>query len=173
METHISIGHTEKPHGINGELKLSINEAYLDVLGDIDLFFIKVKGKLTPYFLEELRSGNKLIAKFEDVDDRDTALALASQEILVRISDLPANEDGEVARSNLKYGLCAGYKLHDATLGEIGILEEVVEFPSQEMGILMRNNKEVLVPLHDLYVKNMDKKNKILHVDLPEGLLDL
>ncbi len=173
METHIAIGHTEKPHGINGELKLKINEAYLAVLGDIDLYFIKQKGKLTPYFLEELRSGNHLIAKFEDVEDRDAALALSSQEIFVRKTDLPADEEGEVERSHLKYGLCAGYTLLDATLGEIGVLAEIVEFPSQEMGILNLNNKEVLVPLHDLYVKKMDKKAKILHVDLPDGLLDL
>ena len=173
METHISIGHTEKPHGINGELKLTIKEAYLDVLDGIDLFFLKVKGKLTPYFLEELRVGNNLIAKFEDINDRNAALALGSQEIWVRITDLPADDEGEVERSHLKYGLCAGYTLIDETLGAIGVLEEVVEYPSQEMGILMRNNKEVLVPLHDLYIKNIDKKTKKLFVDLPEGLLDL
>lgn len=173
MDTHINIGHTEKPHGTQGEIKLNIKEAYYAVLADLELLFIDVKGKLTPYFIEELRGGTKLIAKLEDVNDRDTALALASQAIWVRRTDLPADDDGEVERSHLKYGLCEGYTLIDASLGEIGVLTEIVEYPSQEMGILMRNEREVLVPLHDLYVKTIDKKEKKLYVDLPDGLLDL
>ena len=34
-----AIGHTEKPHGINGELKLNIQEAYWSVLPNLDALF--------------------------------------------------------------------------------------------------------------------------------------
>jgi len=38
---------------------------------------------------------------------------------------------------------------------------------------MMYQNKEVLFPLNDQFVTSIDKKSKIIHVDLPEGLLDI
>ena len=179
MDEYVSIGYTEKPHGLKGDIKININEAYWDDLEYLETFFIKVKGKPTPYFLDELREGNAIIAKFEDVDSRDAAQVISSCEILVRTTDLElipvANGSNDLTplRTLLEYGLCVGYEMHDATLGSIGKVKEVVEYPSQELALIDYDGREVMIPLNPFIVQTIDHKARTLAVSLPEGLLEL
>jgi ribosomal 30S subunit maturation factor RimM len=53
------------------------------------------------------------------------------------------------------------------------VIDVVREFPEQEMAVIFRNNKEILVPLHaDLIVKVDHEKNTVT-VSIPDGLLEL
>jgi len=35
------------------------------------------------------------------------------------------------------------------------------------------NSTTILVPLLDAFIKNVDRENKTLHIEAPEGLIDL
>ena len=167
----LTIGFTEKPHGINGEIKLRIDAAYLDELAALTTLYIDLKGKPTPYFIEELRGGSKIIAKLEDIDTREDALALGSQAILVKATDLQTVTTEP--RSLLHFAKLVGYTLIDKTQGNIGIIEEIIEMPMQEMAALQYKTREILVPLNAQLITAIDPAQKMLHVDLPEGLLEL
>jgi 16S rRNA processing protein RimM len=39
--------------------------------------------------------------------------------------------------------------------------------------VIMMNGKEVLIPIHENSLEKIDKKNRKLYVNLPQGLLDL
>jgi 16S rRNA processing protein RimM len=164
-----AIGHTEKPHGINGELKLNVQEAYYSVLPDIDILFLNIKGKPTPYFIEDLRGGTKLILKLEEIDSREAALAISSQEVLVRTSDLPTIED----LSNVQFSRLLGFVVHDKHEGEIGSIKEIVTLPFQEMAAIDYQEREILLPLHKNMIVKIDKAQNTILMDLPEGILAL
>jgi len=66
-----------------------------------------------------------------------------------------------------------GYTLIDEHHGDLGKIEDVQEFPHQEMAFFHYNNKEKLVPLNDSLIIRVDKEKQIIYVDLPEGLLDI
>ena len=66
-----------------------------------------------------------------------------------------------------------GFLLVDKELGEIGVIEEVLELPQQEMAVVKKEGKEVMIPLNDTFVKGIDRTKKRIDVELPEGLLDL
>ena len=36
-----------------------------------------------------------------------------------------------------------------------------------------RNGTEILIPMNDEFIKQVDKPNKTIHVETPEGLIDL
>ena len=163
------IGHTEKPHGINGELKITIQEAYYGIMPDLETLFLNLKGKPTPYFIEDLRGGNKLILKLEEIDTREAALPLASQEVLVRTSELPELDD----LSTLQFARLVGFALHDKHEGALGTIKEIVTLPFQEMAAIDRNDREILIPLHKNMIVKIDTKQNIVLMDLPEGILDL
>jgi 16S rRNA processing protein RimM len=172
-EEYISIGHTEKPHGLNGELKLKVQEVYWDDLEYLETLYLKIKGKPVPYFVDEIRIGNKMIIKFEDVDDRDAAQVISSTEVLAKITDLEREEGEDAARSALQYGACLGFTVIDAHDGAIGVIQEVVAYPSQEMATVQHGGKEYMLPLHPHFVVRIDKEAKELHTNLPEGIFDL
>nr|HQU60245.1 hypothetical protein [Saprospiraceae bacterium] len=74
METYISVGKTGKTHGIDGELKFFIEDAFLDDFLDAPAVFLTVAGKQVPFFIESVRGESNLIIKLEEVDSREAAL---------------------------------------------------------------------------------------------------
>jgi 16S rRNA processing protein RimM len=56
---------------------------------------------------------------------------------------------------------------------ELGEVVEVIEQPHQLLCVVMIDHKEVFIPIHEEFLKKLDKENKKLYVSLPDGLLDI
>jgi 16S rRNA processing protein RimM len=170
----VNIGHTRKAHGLTGEIKVSIDEQYLEDFLKNERVFIGVKNLKIPYFIANIRGKGEMIVHLEEVNDRDAAQALQSKEIFLREEDLLADDEREFEfpEESLEYGYLAGFSISDKTLGLIGVIDEVLEMPQQEMALLRYKNREVLIPLNDSFILDIDKNNKQVAMDLPEGLLD-
>lgn len=56
---------------------------------------------------------------------------------------------------------------------ELGEVVEVIEQPHQVLCAIMINGKEALIPVHENSLERIDKKNRKLYVNLPDGLLDI
>jgi 16S rRNA processing protein RimM len=66
-----------------------------------------------------------------------------------------------------------GFKVIDLTYGEVGILEAVIDFQVNPLIQIMNEEKEVLIPLRKGLVQKIDRKNKVMHIDAPSGLIEL
>jgi 16S rRNA processing protein RimM len=166
MDNLIKIGFTKKPHGLKGEIKLVVEDRYLEDLMETELVLIDIKGKPTPFFIEDI------IAKFEDVDTPELALVISSKELFIREQDLIPDAERELLIEQLPYAHCIGYTIYwDNTV--IGTIEDIIEYPQQEMAVIMHNGREVLVPLNPHFVSKLDNDKKEIYMDLPEGILDL
>lgn len=171
---YILIGHTRKAHGITGELKLHVDERYLEDFLKNERIFLDVKGTKIPYFVANVRGKGEMILHLEEVDNRDTALLLQGREVYLREKDLLLEEEREIeyVEETLEYEHLIGFLLVDKTLGEIGAITEVLEMPQQEMAFLKYKGREVLVPLNGQLIVEVDTPGKKVVMDLPEGLLD-
>lgn len=173
MEELVEIGRTKKPHGVKGELKLYVDEAYFEDLLRTKVVFIRVRGTFMPYFVESVRSGHFVILKLEDVNNREDALAIGGKEISLRASDIIAEEDREFEIEGLVYEHLVGYTIIDKEAGMVGIIDDVIEMPQQEMAEVKYKGKDVLIPLHEDFFEEIKEQEKEIHMLLPEGLLDL
>jgi 16S rRNA processing protein RimM len=168
----IQIGYTKKPHGLKGEVKLEVEERYVEDIMDVDVLVIEIRGKQMPYFVEDIRVGNNIIAKFEDVNTPEKALEIGGKSLFLRTSDLIPDEDREIEIDSLEFEKCIGYTIIDNQVS-LGIIEEVIEFPQQEMAFIKYNEKEVMIPLNEHFIRKVDHKKKQILMELPYGLLDL
>jgi len=173
MQEYVSLGQLKKAHGVKGELKFYIRDKYIEDIENIEVFFLKVKGNLTPYFLEYLRFTNAPIIKFEDINSKEEASEIASLELFARQSDLISDEQRKKPVDDLQFSYLEGFTILDHEIGSVGTIEEVVEFPQQEMAVLVYDQREVLIPLNDALIETIDKEKKEVLMALPEGLLDL
>lgn len=172
---YINIGHTRKTHGVQGEMKVNIEDRYLEDFLKNERLFIDVKGVKVPYFVASIRGKGDLILLLEEVTSKEAAFALQSREIHLRKTDLIPEHHRELeieAEAELEYAYLAGFQLVDQTLGEIGPIREVLDMPQQEMAFLDYQGREVLVPLNTQFIVSVDKKTRKVHMDLPKGLLD-
>lgn len=169
-DEYILIGKTKKTHGTNGELKVFIEDRFLDDFAETDVVFITIQGKPAPFFIEEIRVAGDLLLKLEDIDTPAQAKTITSSDIFMRRQDL-ANPEEELPLSD--FGIFEGYEMEDEHLGMLGRIVEVAEYPHQQMAIVDYNGSEVLIPLHMDLIREIDKKAGLLRVSLPDGMLDL
>ena len=66
-----------------------------------------------------------------------------------------------------------GFKIIDKLKGVLGIVENINDQTSQPLFEVTDGKKNILVPLHDDLLIEIDRKNKSILVNLPEGLIDL
>ncbi len=168
MNNYIQIGYTKKTHGVGGELKLVVEEEFIEDFDGAEVLFLKIKGQFTPYFIESVRSPKNPIIKFEEVNTKEAAFNMMHKEVFLRSSDVSEKEEIIVTIQ-----MYEGFTIIDKNLGEIGTIESVVEFPQQDMAFVTYKEKEVMIPLNDSIVTQIDEDKKELIVDLPEGLLEL
>lgn len=174
-QAYVSIGHTRKAHGLAGEIKVSIEEQYLEDFLKNERIFIAVKSTKIPYFIANVRGKGEMIVQLEDVSNRDAAQALQSKELFLREQDLiPDRErEFEIPDDSLEYEGLTGFMIVDQNLGEIGVINEVLDMPQQEMAFLTYKSKDVLIPLNDQLILEIDEPNQRVLMDLPDGLLEV
>ena len=168
---YIQIGFTKKTHGVSGELKIAIDEVFEDLFLSAERVFIEVKGNKMPFFIENIRGGGELIVHFEDVTNKDQALLIQSKGVFLPSSEVPASL--EIEDDSLEYSHLEGFSMIDKEAGVVGTIEEVLDMPQQEMALIVFKHREILIPLNDALILKIDKKQKTVHVELPDGLLDL
>ncbi len=174
-QQYVCIGRTRKAHGLTGEIKMGIEEQYLEDFMKNERIFIAVKSAKIPYFIANVRGKGEMIVKLEEVDSRDAAQMLQSKELFLREQDILSDDEREfeMPDDSLEYEGLVGYLMLDKTLGEIGIIDEVLEMPQQEMAFLRFKGKEVLIPLNEQFIVAINETLRQVLMDLPEGLLDV
>ena len=65
-----------------------------------------------------------------------------------------------------------GFRLLDGSV-DLGEILEVIEQPHQILCRIDLDGKEALIPVHDQTLRGVDTKKREVHVELPEGLLDV
>lgn len=164
------LGYVAKLHGFKGEVSLFLDVTNPEDYRTLDAVFIDLNDHLTPFFVESLKIKNKGFAavKFEGVNDESMARKLLRKNIYLPDQILPELEGTEFYDHEIK-----GYKVFDSNYGEVGVLEQVVDFKVNPLFQIMNGEKEVLVPLIDGVVQKVDREKKELHITAPAGLIEL
>lgn len=162
------LGVVTKPWGVKGQVVLFLDvDTPEDYLG-LDSAFVEVKGKLVPYFFHiDNLNGNKAVVTFEGLSAAE-ATALVGCELYLPLDLLPKLEGNK-----FYFHEVLGFRVIDREKGDIGILEQVIEYPAQPLFQILKNGVEVLVPVIDQVIDKVDREQKILYITAPKGLIDL
>ena len=72
----------------------------------------------------------------------------------------------------LSWNLFEGFKVIDKRHGNLGEIVGVDDSTINVLFVIEKKGKELLLPAHKEFVVGIDKERKVVHVDIPEGLLD-
>ena len=65
------------------------------------------------------------------------------------------------------------FTIIDDVFGEIGKITSIRENNSQDLFIVNHKNEEVLIPIHDEFIKKVDRLKSQIIVKTPDGLINL
>ena len=164
------VGKIVKKYSFKGELLIKLDTDEPEQFENLESVLINLRGNLVPFFIEssQLHKSELLRIKFEDVDTEDDADSLIKSELYLPLSFLPELEDDK-----FYYHEIIGFKVEDRNFGNVGIITGVNDSTAQALFEIDRNGTEILIPMNDEFISKVDKPNKIIFVETPEGLIDL
>ncbi len=169
IEDCFEIGYITKTRGLKGEVQVSFTFDEPEKL-KINSVFVEINNKLIPFFVANYKIPMPQVGyfNFEDVDHIDKAQPITKKKIYLLNKFKPKRKKGEFLFTDL-----IGFAANDQQSGDLGEILEVREYPQQFLATVNYKGNEVLIPLNEAFIKEIDITNKKISFDLPEGLLDL
>ena len=163
------LGYVIKPHGLKGEVDIFIDSDFPDSYENMESVFVKLHESLVPFFIEKIRiSGEKATVKFENLHTLEEASELKSCTLHLPLEQLP-KLDG----NKFYFHEVTGFEVIDAQYGAIGKVEKFYDYPGQDFMAVIHKGKEILIPVNDNIITEVNRNEKHLKVTLPEGLLEI
>lgn len=164
------LGYVIKNHGLKGEVNIQLDVDYPDEYRNLESVFVEINEKLVPFFITNIQiRGDKAVVKFEDVDDLASADPLKSKALFLPLSVLP-----KLGQDQFYYHDIIGYKIIDQDGFIIGDIADVYTSSRQDLfAVKSKDDKEVLIPVIDEIIVEVNHKERQLKVNLPDGLLDI
>lgn len=155
------------------------NKGQLAVILDVDdpakyqaleSVFIEIDKERVPFFIAEvsLRQGKKAVLRFEEVNSPDDAEPFCGLNMYLPLSMLPRLKGNQFYYHEVK-----GFRVVDSKLGEIGVIESVLEMPTQSLFQVRQGKKEILIPVADAIIDQVDRKKREIRITAPPGLIEL
>lgn len=164
------LGKIVKKYSFKGELLIKLDTDEPEIYENLDAIFVEFKKTLLPFFIEssQLHKSELLRVKFEDVNSEADADALIKCDTFLPLDLLP-KLDGD----KFYFHEIIGFTIEDQNFGKVGIVKGINDSTAQALFEIDRDGIEILIPMNDHFIKKVDKKNKIIYVETPEGLIDL
>ena len=169
---YLEIGRLKKPYGLQGDLRISIEDQFWSDILKTEVLFVEIKGQKIPYFLEGIKDGTEILVKFEDVDNKETASRLSNKLLFLRSTDI-SSETAEQLSFEAQLPEWIGYVIwtEDGTM--VGPITDLIDMPMQVLAAVNYNNKELLIPMVEEFIVEIVSTEKKLIMSLPDGMLNL
>lgn len=163
------IGRVAKTHGIKGEVTIKLDVDDPSAYSDLKYFLLEINKVLTPFFVEKLIvSGDKFFVSVQDIHSVEAASALTGKDVYLPMELLP-----KLTGKQFYFHEVKGFTLIDAEKGELGPITDILEYPTQAIIQVYKDNKEILIPILEQVIQKVDRKGKKLYVKSPDGLIDM
>jgi 16S rRNA processing protein RimM len=169
-KAEILLGRIAKVYGRDGTVTIRLEKKFIEKITVPESVFLEVEGKLVPFFISwsDYSDGDILRVRFEGYESISKAGEFTGCRVFLTEGDDPGNEDIP------DYHLLIGYTLILSDNTRIGTIKELIENPEQLLAVVQpEKGGKILVPLHEELIEGLDRKKKIIRMDLPEGLIDL
>ncbi|HPW97741.1 MAG TPA: ribosome maturation factor RimM [Flavobacterium sp.] len=164
------LGKIAKKFSFKGEVLLYLDTDEPELYENLESVLVEMNKNLIPFFIENssLHKNDFLRVKFEEVDSEEEADSILGCEIYLPLTMLPKLEGNK-----FYFHEVIGFKIEDKRLGIVGEIVSINDTTAQPLFEVLNNGVEILIPMIDHFLLEIDRKNKKVVMDLPEGLIEM
>lgn len=164
------LGKIVSKFSFKGEVLVKLETDDPEIYEEMESVFVEYNNNLVPFFIErcKLHKSELLRVKFEDVDSEEDADDLMKSTLYLPLDLLP-----ELDENQFYFHDIIGYQVEDLKKGPIGTITAINDMTSQALFEIDFDGNQILIPIIDSFIHKLDKEQKLLIVDAPEGLIDL
>lgn len=165
------LGKITRIIGFKGEVAVFIDSDEPEKYSNMDAVFVDLNGNFIPFFIDNLsfrNKSNQFTIKFQDINTSEEAARLVDCELYLPLDVLPVLEGNAFYFHEI-----VGYQVSDQQKGFIGTVLQVIDYPGNPLFEIQFNDKILMIPVRDEFIVSVDKQEKKIVTNAPEGLIDL
>jgi 16S rRNA processing protein RimM len=149
-------------------LKLDTDEP--ELYQEMESVFVNIGNNMIPFFIKDslLQKGNQLRVNFETIQSEADADALLKAGVYLPLSMLP-----KLTGKKFYFHEIIGFAAEDVAYGAIGTVTGVNDSTAQPLFEIEKEGMQILVPMIDDFIINIDREKQKILLKTPAGLLDM
>ncbi len=167
-ERLLEIGRIVGTHGLKGDLKVRPSFGDPELLLAIEQIMLRLPSgdELTVEPSRQSLHKGQVLLRLQGYESINQAEPLVGGSILLPQELLPELDSDEYYWHQLE-----GIEVIDAQSGSIGCIQDMFTTAAHDTYVVKGRFGEVLIPAVEQFIQEVNLEEKIMHVDLPEGLI--
>ena len=166
---NILLGRITKVSGYEGAVTVKLEKIFSENIPQMESVFLEIEGRLVPFFISvsEYSGPDILKIKFEGYDSIEKVSEFIGCKVFLTTTIHCEDESNNFQNLN-------GYQVFNQDNEILGKIVEIITNPGQLLlSIASAKNKEILVPFHEHFILSINKRKKIIVMNIPEGLTEI
>jgi 16S rRNA processing protein RimM len=165
---YFKAGYVMRTHGLKGEVTISLEADAPVNWPQLKGLFIDINGQLVPHRIERLSiKGTRAFVKFTDISAPKQAEPLLQRSLYLPLAERPKPKglhfyDDEVL----------DFTVRDKNAGPLGEVIRVERAGGNRFLIILYHRQEKMIPVNGPFITQINRSDKSIVVDLPDGFLD-
>lgn len=149
------LGKIVKKYSFKGEVLAKLDTDQPEIYENLDAVFLELRNNLVPFFVEssQLHKSTLLRLKFEDVETEADADAIMKSNLYLPLNLLPKLEGNK-----FYFHEVIGFTIEDKNFGEVGLIKSINDSTLQALFEVDRHGTEILIPMNDEFILNVDRE---------------
>lgn len=164
------LGKIVRKYSFKGEVVIKLDTDEPELYQNMESVFVEHGKDLIPFFITEslLQKGNQLRVRFETVDTEQDADAIMNSGIYLPLEFLP-----KLKGNQFYFHEVIDFLVEDVNFGEVGVIKGINDSTAQALFEIEKDGIEILIPMVDDFIKQIDRKNKRVVLQTPPGLIEM
>ena len=130
----IEIGHIRRSHGYKGHMRVFVDEIWQEDLYAQRFIFLEIDGYKVPFEITEISDHKDLVIKLSTIESSEELRQYSQKKLYLLEKDI-VHGKAKLSQTGEK-SLLIGMHIYDETLGDLGPIIRIDEYPQQKMAIL-------------------------------------
>ena len=164
------LGKIAKKFSFKGEVLIYLDTDEPELYENMESVFVEFNKNLVPFFIENssIHKNDFLRVQFEDLNTEVEADKLLGAAVYLPLTMLPKLEGNK-----FYFHEVIGFEIEDQRLGIFGKIQSVNDTTAQPLFEVLNGEVELLIPMIDHFLIKIDRENKKVIMNLPEGLIEM
>jgi 16S rRNA processing protein RimM len=164
----ILLGRITKISGYEGAVAIRLEKIFTENIPKMESVFLEIEGRPVPFFISGMEYSGADILKlwFEDYNSNEKISEFIGCRIFLTtgiFKEKSGNDDQYLV----------GYTIYIQEDKLLGSVSEVLQNNGQWLINVKSKKKEILIPFHEDFITSIDKRKKVVIMNLPDGLTEI
>jgi len=169
-KNNILLGRITKVSGYEGAVAVKVEKIFTENIPQMESVFLEIEGRPVPFFISGSEYSGADILKLcfegynsvEKISEFTGCRVFLTNEVIYEKNQKSDNQ------------LLIDYLVYTKESILLGPISDIISNNGQWLlNIVSLNKKNVLIPFHEDFIISIDKRKKIVVMDIPEGLLEI